>query len=71
MKPNMKLVQQAGGERLEVSPKKHALVLPERNGCRKMVGYSVDSRWTWVHPDFRESHGKNDKKKKQKRQEKA
>tara|TARA_Y100000310_G_scaffold342923_2_gene448258 strand:- start:19 stop:222 length:204 start_codon:yes stop_codon:yes gene_type:complete len=67
MRPNMKLVEQAGGERLEVSPKKHALVLPERDGFRKMIGYSVDSHWTWVHPDFRESHGKNHKKKKQKR----
>ena len=67
MRPDMKLVQQAGGERLEVSPEKHALVLPEENGSRKMIAYSVDSRWTWVHPDFRESHGKNNKKKKQKR----
>tara|TARA_R110002020_G_scaffold145866_2_gene320152 strand:+ start:1008 stop:1211 length:204 start_codon:yes stop_codon:yes gene_type:complete len=67
MKPNVDVIKKAGGERLEVSPKKHAFVLPEIDGFRKMVAYSVNSSWTWVHPDFRESDGKNDKKKKQKR----
>ncbi len=65
--PDKAKVKKANGERLEVSPKTHALVLPEKNGFRKMIAYSVNSRWTWVHPDFRGSNGKDNKKKKQKR----
>ena len=67
MKPDIEAIEKAGGERLEVSPKNYAFVLPEIDGCRKMIAYSVKSRWTWVHPDFRGSNGKNHQKKKQKR----
>ena len=67
MELNMEAIKQAGGERLEVSPENHAFVLPEIAGCRKMIAYSVKSRWTWVHPDFRANNGKNRQKKKQER----
>ena len=64
MKPDIEAIEKAGGERLEVSPKNYAFVLPETDGFRKMVAYSGNSRWTWVHCDFRGSNGKNRQKKK-------
>ena len=66
MKPDFKLLKEKSCELLEVNEKISVWVLPQTENFRKLVAQSNGGRWTWVHPDF-VWHGKNNKKKKQKR----
>jgi len=67
MEADMKKVVDAKAEKLKINGGASGWVLPEVNGFRKLIIYSVNSNFIWVSKVFRKNHGKNDKKKKQAR----
>ena len=62
---NLKLAKKNQAEKLEISDNTWAWVLPEKEGCRKMIAYALNNKTVWVHPDYK--NGQDDKKKKQER----
>ena len=65
MKLDEKLAVKNKAEKLKISDDKWAWVLPETDGCRKMIAYARGNEIVWVHPDYK--NGQNSKKKKQTR----
>jgi len=66
MKPDFKKLEKEKCEFFEINEKISVWALPQAENVRKLVAQSNSGRWTWVHPEF-VWHGKNNKKKKQKR----
>ena len=71
MEADMKKVRNAKAEKLKINDRTWGWVLPKvfdgpenGSGFRKLIIYSIDSKFIWVHKGFRKNHGKNDKKKK-------
>ena len=64
MQINYKEVEKAKGEFCKISVKSGAILLPEEDGWRKMIGYKVGSAWVWINKRFiKKANGKNNKKK--------
>jgi len=49
-------------EKLKISDDRWAWVLPEIDGCRKMIAQARGNEMVWVHPNYK--NGKNSTKKK-------
>ena len=62
---NENLARKNRAEKLQISGDKWAWVLPETDGCRKMIAQARNNEMVWVHPDYK--NGQNSKKKKQAR----
>ena len=64
MQLNSKKVEEAKGEFCKNSTESGAILLPDKDGFRKMVAYKVGSQWVWINKRFiKKANGKNNKKK--------
>lgn len=62
MKLNLDLIKKNNVEKVTISEKQTAWLLPKSDDFCKMVAYSYNDSLTWVHPEYRDAKNHKNRK---------